>query len=210
MPLPKKYFKMYPGNLKAAWAAFRETERGGSKPVKLAKKTGKPARKHGGSKMAKAKKAAKKAAHKVRAGMETRPGKMLMAAGTMAAGGVATSFAVNKIPKVKDLSQTMKSGIQTGAGLAAVFLGKKRWIKGLGAGAFVAGIFGLTKSVLKLDPLAGPGAGAPTLAPSQMARLTRGEMNVPAAVRMNVPARVSMRGNPPIGGSRSGGWGSGW
>jgi len=163
--------------------------------------------------MAKRKKGgrARRALSSLRAGMDTRPGKVLMMAGTAAAGGVATSFAINKLPKVRDLSPGVKSAIQGGVGLAAVFLGRKKWIKGLGAGAAIAAVFGLTKSILKLDPLAGPGAGTPTLSPSQMARLTNGGMAVPVnQVRMNIPAAVSMRGGnrSPIGGWGSGGWGS--
>jgi len=213
--LPKAYFKRFPGNLKKAWAAYR-AEKGGKKKAAPAKKhhakkaSGKPARKQGGHKMAKAKKAAKRAGHALRAGMETRPGKVLMAAGTAAAGGVATSFVINKTPKIKDLSQGMKSALQGGAGLAAIVLGRKKWIKGMGAGAVIAAVFGLTKAVLKIDPLAGPSAGTPTLSPSQMRQLTGGQMNVPASVRMNVPARVSMGGRAPIGGWSSGGWGNAW
>lgn len=209
--LPKKYFKMFPGNLKRAWAKFK-ADKGGAKkaaPAPAKRKTGKPARKHGGAKMAKAKKAAKRAASAIRAGMDTRPGKVLAMAGTAAAGGVGTSLIINNVPKVKDMSQTTKSGIQVGAGLAAVFFGRKRWIKGLGAGAVIAGVFGLTKSVVKLNPLAGPGAGAPTLSPEQMRRLTSGGMSVPANVRMGVPANVRMNGAPSSGWG-SGGWGGGW
>lgn len=210
--LPKKYFKMFPGNLKRAWARYKADKGGGAKkaaPAPAKRKPGKPARKSGGAKMAKAKKAAKRAVSKIRAGMDTRPGKVLTMAGTAAAGGVGTSLIINNTPKVKDMSQTTKSLIQGGAGLAAIFLGRKRWIKGLGAGAVIAGVFGLTKSVVKLNPLAGPGAGTPTLSPEQMRRLTGGGMNVPAAVRMNVPASVRMRGNGS-GNWNAGGWGSGW
>jgi histidinol dehydrogenase len=207
--LPKKYFKMFPGKLKQAWAKYKADKRGGAKAQVVhhaKKKSGKPAGKRGGAKMAKTRKAVKRVAHKVRAGLETRPGKVLMMAGTAAAGGMATSFAINNIPKVKDMSQMSKAMIQGGAGLAAIVLGKKKWMKGLGSGAVIAAVFGISKSVLKLDPLAGPGAGAPTLSPAQLRRITG--MGVPAAVTMNVPANVSMRGNAPAWGSN--GWGSGW
>lgn len=222
--LPKKYFKMFPGNLKKGWAAFR-AERGVPK-----KKTGKKKKthatasvaKHGGGKMAKAKKkihhAAKGAARRFKAAAGTRPGQVLIMAGTAAAGGVATSFAINNIPKVKELSAMNKSLIQGGLGVAAImFGGKRKWVKGLGAGSVIAAVFGLSKSVLNLNPLAGPGAGSPTLSPSQMARLTG--MNVPANVRMNLPARVQMnaprndvrmRGNAPVSGWSQGGWGNNW
>lgn len=227
--LPKKYFKMFPGNLKKGWAAFRaergtpkKKKSGGKKHVAKKKTHAVTTAKHGGGKMAKAKKkiksAAKGAARRFKAAAGTRPGQVLIMAGTAAAGGVATSFAVNNIPKVKELSAMNKSLIQGGLGLAAVmFGGKRKWVKGLGAGSVIAAVFGLSKSVLNLNPLAGPGAGAPTLSPSQMARITG--MSVPANVRMNVPANVRMnaprndvrmRGNAPVSGWNQGGWGNNW
>jgi hypothetical protein len=229
--LPKKYFKMFPGNLKKGWAAFR-AERGTPKKKKSGakkkhvhhakKKThAVTTAKHGGGKMAKKKKSV---SHKVRragrrfaAAAGTRPGQVLIMAGTAAAGGVATSFAINNIPKVKELSAMNKSLIQGGLGIAAVlFGGKRKWVKGLGAGSVIAAVFGLSKSVLNLNPLAGPGAGSPTLSPSQMARITgmnapaNVRMNLPASVRMNTPANVRMRGNAPVSGWTQGGWGNNW
>jgi hypothetical protein len=147
---------------------------------------------------------------RARAAMDTRPGKVIGMAGMAAAGGAATSFIINKVPKVRDMSQGTKSAIQGAAGLAAIFLGKKKWIKGLGAGAVIAAAFGGVKAVLKLDPLAGPGAGRPTLSPSQMRRITGGGMNVPASVSMGVPSSVRMRGGSEGFGGGASGWGGGW
>jgi len=147
---------------------------------------------------------ARRAVSRVRAGLDTRPGKVLMMAGTAAAGGVATSFALNKTPKVKDLSAGMKSGLQIAAGLAGLWFLKPKWAKGLSAGSVIAGVMGGAKAVLKLEPLAGPGAGTPTLSADAMRRLTNGRMGVPAGnVRMGTPANVRMKG------SSSSGWGSG-
>lgn len=164
--------------------------------------------------MAKRRKKSRTVKHKVRragrkaaVAMGSKPVQVLMMAGTAAAGGVATSFIVNKTPKIKDMSQGTKSMIQGGLGLAAIFLGKKKWMKSLGAGSVIASVFGLSKALLKLDPLAGPSAGRPTLSPSQMNRLIRnGSMGLPANVRMGVPANVRM-GNSSVVPPRSGGWG---
>lgn len=223
--LPKKYFKQFPGQLKKAWAAFKK-DGGGKKAAKKAKK--KPAKrkpikakktyhnkvaksvsKKGASKMKK--KHHKKSHSKAKFGGQGgfAPLQVLTMAATAAAGGVATSFAVNKTPMVKDFGAGMKSGIQGAAGLAAIFFGRKRWLKSLGVGAVIASVFSASKNILKLDPLAGPGAGAPTLTADQMRRLLGGQMNMPSNVRMNVPAPVRMRGAPvmPFG---SGGWGNSW
>ncbi len=228
--LPKAYFKRFPGKLKQAWAAYRKEKGGGASKKKAAHKkrrrartvkaSGVPARKHkhGGVKMAKRRRKSRTVKHKVRragrrasVAMATKPIQMLTMAATAAAGGVATSFIVNKTPKIKEMSQGTKSAIQGGLGLAAIFFGKKKWIKSLGAGSVIASVFGLSKAILKLDPLAGPGSGRPTLSPSQVQRLIRtGSMGVPANVRapgMGLPASVRMGGNSSVIPSRSGGWG---
>lgn len=162
-----------------------------------------------GHKRAAVKHVAKRVRHHAKSAMSTRPGKILMAAGIAAAGGVVTSLAVNHTPKVKDMSQTSKALLQGGAGLLAVFFAPKAWMKALGGGAVLASAFGVSKSVLKLDPLAGPSAGAPTLPPDMMRRLAQGTgMGLPAKVSMRgmgLPARVRMNG--PVIPSRSGGWG---
>jgi hypothetical protein len=224
--LPKKYFKQFPGQLKKAWAAFRKD--GGKSKVsaksakKSSKKKPKKAKKSYHKQVAKsvAKKGVpkmKKKHHKKSHSAKSRfgsqagfaPVQVLTAAGMAAAGGVATSFLINKAPKVKELSVGFKSGIQGAAGLAAILFGKKKWMKSLGAGAVIAAVFSASKNILKLDPLAGPSAGAPTLTADQMRRLLGGQMNMPSNVRMNIPAPVRMRGAPvmPFG---SGGWSNSW
>jgi len=239
--LPKKYFKMFPGQLKKAWAKYKADK--GEKKAKPAKKekTSKPRKvkhkravvrdrvvvakvnnsqkltgKRKGSKMAKTKKTARKIGGKLKAGMNTKPGQLLTMAVIASAGGVATSLAINKTPKIKDLSQPTKSAIQAGLGLLAIFFGQKKLIKSMGAGAVIASVFALTKSITKIDPLAGPGSQTPTLSPAQMARLlsmnapASVRMNAPASVRMNAPASVSMGGTSPVKGWQQGGWGSNW
>jgi hypothetical protein len=231
--LPKKYFKKFPGQLKKAWAAYRADKGGKTKHKKAPKKKAHkkahkakktiyrvvakkhyakkaPSKERKGSTMAKHKKRYHKVKSAVSAGMGSRPGQILAAAGMAAAGGVVTSYAINSIPKVKDMSAITKSSAQLALGLAAIFLGKKKWIKGLGAGAAIAAVFGATKAILKVDPLAGP-SSTPTLSPAQMARLTSGKLAIPApVVRMNVPSAVSMRGRAPVSGWTSGGWGNNW
>jgi len=215
--LPSKYFKMHPGNLKKAWAAYR-ADRGGAKKaaprrkkkhtrarVKRRRKSSgspSPANNHGGDKMAKRKKrrgvaraksVARKGVRRLKELGSSRPGQVLISAAQAAVGGVATSFALNNIPKVKDMSTATKSGAQVALGLAGIFFGKNRWMKSLGAGSVIAGVFGITKEVLKLNPLAGPGPTMATLPPDVMRRLiNRGSMGLPARVRMGLPANVRM------------------
>lgn len=154
------------------------------------------AKKKKGSKHAAVKSVARKAYRRASAGLDTKPGKVLLAAGMAAAGGVVTSYAINNIPKVKDLSQNVKSGAQLAVGVAAIFFGRKKWIKSLGAGAVVAGVFGAVKSLSGINPLAGPSAGGQTLPAWQMQRLLNGRsMSAPvSSIRMSAPANVSMRG----------------
>lgn len=160
-----------------------------------------------GKKRAAVKHAVRHVGRKLRHAGETRPGKIIMHAGIMGATGVATSLVVNNVPKVKDLSAPWKGGIQATAGILAVFFGKKRWMKSAGAGAIVASVFSLARSIGKVDPLAGPGAGRPTLPPEVMQRLIRqGSMSMPAPVSMNRPANVTM--NRPANVTMRGG--SGW
>ena len=158
--LPKAYFKRYPGNLKRAWAAYR-SEHGGGKKTRAkrlkrhhaAKKSGKPARKHGGVKMAtKKRKGTRRAAvkHGVRrarrrvgVALASRPAQILMGAGVATAGALGTSFAINNIPKVMDYKPGTKSAIQVGIGLAAIFFVRHKAVKALGAGAVVAGVMGV-------------------------------------------------------------------
>jgi len=224
--LPKKYFKMFPGNLKKGWAEYRKDRGAGGSGAKRKKSRGKkrtraravkrksaglPAttanHKHGGRKMSKRRKAVRHVARRIKAGMGTKPGQVVMAAGMAAAGGVATSLVINNVPKVKDMGALAKSGMQGAAGLAAIFFGRKRWMKSLGSGAVIAAVFGASKELLKLNPLAGPSAGSPTLPRAELQRLIANGMGLPANVRMNRPAQVSMNGGRSYGGS---GWSSGW
>jgi len=224
--LPKKYFKQFPGQLKKAWKAYK-ADGGGAKvkktkaPKKAKKKAPTRAKKTYHKQTAKtakrkvhkmAKKHHKKTHSKKARGTGQSgfaPMQVITAAGMAAAGGVATSFAINKTPMVKDLSANLKAGIQGAAGVAAILFLRKRWMKSLGAGAVIAAVFSASKSILKLDPLAGPGAGAPTLTADQMRRLLGGQMNMPSNVRMNVPAPVRMRGGPVMP-FAPGGWGVSW
>jgi len=196
--LPKKYFKMFPGNLKRAWAKFKSDRGGSSGSAAPAKKKAKKSGGHSGT----TNKGGKMAKSKAKAAFGSKPVQLVIFAGQAAAGGVATSFALNKTPKVKDISAGMKAGAQVALGLAGLFFLKPRWTKGFSAGSVIAGVFGGTKALLKLDPLAGPGA----LPRSEMNRLTNGRMGIPAEVRMGIPAKVRM-GNSGGSGWGRGGWG---
>lgn len=219
--LPKSYFKRFPGNMKAAWKAFKK-ERGTAKAPRKQKRSRKRAapksrNKEGGAIMAKRKgrkraavrKVARRARRRIGAAMATKPGKLIVGAGIATAGGVASSFALNNIPKVKDMSAGTKVLAQLGIGLAAIMFGRKPWIKALGGGAVVAGAFGASKTFLNLNPLAGPGAGVSTLPPDVMRQLMRGRLGRPVgAVGMGRPVgQVAMRGRVPTmgGGSSYGG-----
>lgn len=210
MKLPKSFIKKFGGITKEAWAAFRKS-RGVKKHKAHAtgKKSGTPARSNnnsGGSKMAKKKghkrAAVKKAYHKVRAGMDTRPGKVITMAVTAAAGGVATSFIVNKAPVIKDQGRLTKSLVQGGLGLVAILFVRNRHVKSLGAGAVIASVMGAAKEMLKVEPLAGPG-GRRVLTPGEMARITGG-MNMPLPQGMNAPLNTAPAGS----GFNRGGFGS--
>lgn len=233
MKLPASFIKKY-GLTKRAWAEFRKSKGGAKRaaPKKhhkkkrrvsheaAAKKPGRSSGQHGG-KMAKkkrrvgrkAKVAVRRAGRRAKAAMGSRPGQILMMAGTATAGALGTSMAINavfnNIDSLKTKSAGWKSGAQFALGLLGVYFGKKRWIKNLGAGAVLGGVLGGVKSVTGVDPLAGPSAGRPTISPEQLRRLiaSGGRMNIPANVRtMNMPANVTMRG-PIIPGNRSKGFG---
>lgn len=201
--LPKSIIKKY-GITKKAWAVFRG-KGGGKKSAaapkhhkrrKVQKKSGTPKARsnNGGEIMAKRKRSrgrtrvkARRAFRKVRAGMDTRPGKVLTMALEATAGAVVTSLAVNKTPGVSSLGRIPKAGIQGVLGLAAIFLMRNKHVKAAGAGAVIAAVMTAAKEILKVEPLAGPGARP--LSPSELQRLSRG-MNMPLApnpARMNVP-----------------------
>lgn len=220
--LPKRFAKM---GFKKGWAAFRAG--GGARKKakakkhtrharpkrarKAAKKTRKPTGEHQekGVQMAKRRRKsvrgrARRAVRRVRAGMETRPGKVVTMALSAAAGGILTSLAVNNAPVIKDQSSMVKSGAQGALGLAAIMFVRNKHVKSLGAGAIIAGVMGLAKSMLKVEPLAGPSAGRRVLSPSEMSRITGGQMNIPLPGRMGVPL-ASAPGNA---GFNRGGFGS--
>jgi len=220
--LPKRFAKM---GFKKGWAAFRATMGGGRKKAKAkkhtrharpkraraAKRNRKPTGEHqekGVTKMAKRRKRsvrgrARRAVRRMRTGMESRPGKILTMAVSAAAGGVLTSLAVNNAPMIKDQNSTVKSAVQGAIGVGAIMFVRNRHVKSLGAGAVIAAVMGIAKSMLKVEPLAGPSAGRRTLSPSELNRITGGQMNIPLP-RMNVPL-ASAPGNA---GFNRGGFGS--
>lgn len=161
-----------------------------------------------GHRRAAVKRVAKSAYRRTRRALDTRPGKILMASAIATGGAVGTSFAINNIPKVKDLSAGMKSGIQIALGFAGIFLVRNKMVKAASAGSVIAGVMGGVKALTGINPMAGPSAGIPTLSQSQMQRLMQtGGMSLPVSrVRMNQPAMVRMRG-PFNGGSPSKGLG---
>lgn len=222
--LPKSIIKKF-GITKRAWAEFRKT-RGSkvSRPAKRAKRAkrrkssavtvesksgGHPAKhKHGGTKMAKRRKKsvrhrARRAGRRFGAAMGTKPGQVVVAAVTAAAGGVATSMIVNKAPVLKDQGRAAKALIQGGIGLAAILFIRNKHVKSLGAGAVIAAAMGVAREFLKVEPLAGPSAGSRTLTPSEMARVTGG-MNMPLPGGMNAPLGSA----PANSGFGRGGFGS--
>jgi hypothetical protein len=220
--LPKRFAKM---GFKKGWAAFRagggaskrtkakkHTRHARPKRARAAKKTRKPTGTHqekGVTKMAKRRRKsvrgrARRAVRRVRAGMETRPGKVVTMALSAAAGGILTSLAVNNAPVIKDQSSTVKSVAQGALGIAAIMFVRNKHVKSLGAGAVIAAVMGAAKSMLKVEPLAGPSAGRRVLSPSEMNRITGGQMNIPLPGRMGVPL-ASAPGNA---GFNRGGFGS--
>lgn len=162
MALPKKYFKMFPGNLKKAWAAYRrdtgkrKTAAKATKRSPAKKSTSKGARRMPTKKRATA--AARKVATKIRyRTKEIKPFDMMITALIAAGGGIVSSMVVNKTPGVKTLHPLAKSGAQIGTGLAVLYFGPKKYkiVKALGAGAFTAGVFGGAAKLTKQDVLAG-------------------------------------------------------
>lgn len=146
--------------------------------------------------------AVRRAARRVGAAMDTRPGKVVTMAVVATGGAVASSFVVNKTPLLKDQNRTVKALLQGGLGLAAIFFVRNRHVKALGAGAVIAAAMGAAKELLKVEPLAGPG-GRRTLTPSEMARITGG-MNMPLPGGMNAPMSTA----PGNAGFNRGGFGS--
>ncbi len=208
--LPKSIIAKY-GITKKAWQVFRGTKKGKARAKAAPKKHTRHARPKkararksvrrpsgeiqtkGVHKMARKRKRgglrrrARRVVGRVRAGMDTRPGKMLAMAAEATGGAILSSMIVNKAPMIKDQTTTAKSLLQGGIGLAAVMLVKNRHVKSLGAGAIIAAVMGVARDVLKVNPLSGPSAGSARLSPSEMARLTNGQMGLPLRDRMGVP-----------------------
>jgi len=158
MALPKKYFKMFPGNLKKAWAKYnadKKSRSGGStskKKNKTSTKKGAPVSKK------KYKQAAKKVATKIKyRTKELKPIELLIRSLIATAGGATSSLIVNKTPFVKGLNPLLKSGAQMAVGFSSLYFIPKKWaaLKFLGVGSFTAGTFGLFQKLTKLEVLAG-------------------------------------------------------
>lgn len=205
MGLPKWIIKKY-GITKKAWAVFRSGAKSTGGTKKSKKSGGHSGSTNKGGKMAKARKSAGK---KLKAAMATRPGKVVMFAATAAAGGVGSALVVNKTPMLRDWPANGKAATQVGIGIGGIFLGRRKFriMQPLGVGAVVFGIGALVKSLLKLDPMAGPSNNRPVLTREEMARLTggNGRMGIPGNVRMGKPANVAMGG---MGGGS--GWNPSW
>jgi len=194
--LPSAIIKKY-GMTKKAWAVYRALK--GKKKARRVKRVKvEKARRVAAPKpkeekpMAKRKRGVRRTARRVarraKAAMDTRPGKVVVAAFEAAAGAVGTSLIVNKTPVIRDQGRMVKSGAQGAVGLAAIMFVRNKHVKALGAGAVIAAAMGLVRELFKVEPMAGPSAGSRTLTPSEMARLTSGQMNLP----LNADGRMSM------------------
>jgi len=202
--LPKSIIAKY-GITKKAWQVFRGKKKSGGKPKKHHRHA-RPKRAHhkrtrkatgetqerGVVTMSKRRKRSvrhrvRRAGRRIKTGMETRPGKILMAAGEGAVGGILSSLAVNKLPVISGQSRMIKGAVQVAAGVGAVMFIRNRHVKAAGAGSLLVGLLSIAKDLLKIDPLAGPSMGSRTLTPSEMQRLTRGQMGIPLPGAMGVP-----------------------
>jgi len=163
MALPKKYFKMFPGNLKRAWAKYRADlkARGSAKKKKVSNS--------GGSQMATRRRRAKRVVRRASSRAATRvryrtrelkPAQMLVAALIAAGGGLGSTLVVNNTPVVKGLDPKLKSLSQIAAGVLALYMLpiKHKVVKAAGAGAVTAGVFGLVQKLSNMDVLAGESA----------------------------------------------------
>lgn len=215
--LPKAIIAKY-GITKKAWAVFRG-KKSGAKPAKKHKHKRKHAHKRTrkvtgetperGVVMAKRRKKSvrhrvRRASRRIKQGMGSRPGQILTMAAEGAAGGIASSMAVNKLPFISGQSRMVKGLVQGAAGVAAIMFVRNKHVKSLGAGAVVVGLLAIAKDLFKVDPLAGPSMGSRTLSPSEMQRLTSGQMAMPIPGRMGVPIGTA----PANAGFGRGGFGS--
>ena len=202
--LPKSIIAKY-GITKKAWQVFRASK-GGAKAApkrkhkhkrkhahKRARKVTGETQQRGVVTMAKRRKRSvrhrvRRASRRIKSSMGTRPGQIVMAAGETAVGGIVSSLAVNKLPLISGQSRMVKGLAQSALGLSAIMFIRNRHAKTLGAGSLVVGLLSIAKDLFKVDPLAGPSMGARTLSPSEMQRLTRGQMGIPLpAGTMGVP-----------------------
>lgn len=206
MALPKSYFKRFPGDLKAAWAAYRR-DSGKSKSDSSAKKKTKSK----GAAVATAKNKAKKAYSKAKKIASTKPVQLALQAGLATVGGVATSTILNKTPVIRDMDKGIKSGAQLVLGLGGIFFFKNRFLQSLSAGSLVAGVFGLSKNYLKLDPLASGGRRMTDAEVQQIQRMIPQLRNQSMGMPADVSGRNRGMGMPSevlAGGSR--GWSTSW
>ena len=152
------------------------------------------AKRHKGSRRARAKKALHHVRRHAGKAMGSRPGQIVVGALEMAAGGVVSSMAVNKLPMISTQSKTVKILAQAGIGAALVFFVRNRHVKSAGAGAVIAAAMGAAKNFLNLEPLAGPSIGSRTLNPTELQRIASGQMSMPSPVQMKMPSPVQMNG----------------
>lgn len=214
--LPKSIIKKW-GITKRAWAEYRKSK-GGKSPRKkkhhaakhrhVAKKSGEVSRSqtNGGKKMAKRKHkvrhSVRRAGRRLRIAAGSGPVQTLTMAGIATVGGVVSAYGVNAVASKSDANT--KALIQGGIGLGLVMFVKNRHIKSLGAGAVIAGLMGLAKSTMNLSALAGPSAGSRTLTPSELRRVTGGQMSMPLPGTMHIPLGSA----PANAGFNRGGFGS--
>jgi len=153
--LPSKYAKM---GFKKGWREFKKSK-GVKKTVRTVRKTASRAVAKTKTGVRKVKKSALPISKEVLSGAITT--------GTI----LGSNFAINKIPKLKDLEPKYKAGIQIGAGALLAGMSKKKHWKLAGAGMVVAGLLNMSKNVPALESLSGA-EDSPTLTPNEMAMLT--------------------------------------
>lgn len=208
MKLPKSYIKRFGGITKAAWAAFRK-EKGGNKPQKKVSSQSAPKGAKGGSmakkkgtKRAKAKALAASGYRRARAAAESKPGKVVIATAEAGGGAIVLSQIANRAPFISTLNRPAKALVLGGVGIGGLVLLRKykhaRMI--VGAGGILAAMLTLAKEYMKVEPMAGNGGRA--LTPTEFQALRSGQMNMPLAARMNMPASQA-----PVNAGFGGGFG---
>lgn len=215
--LPKSFIKKF-GVTKKAWAEFRKSrkgsgssrkeEKGAASMPKKKKATGTPRKRR-------VRAAARVARRKVGAAMDTRPGKVVLFAAEAAGGAIISTQIVNRAPIVKGYGGGAKALIQAGLGLGGLVLFRRnRHLRAASAGAIIASMLTGAKTVLKLEPLSGPGPGARTLSPAQMRQISSMGMpvNYPGKLGMPVdyPGRLGDPYAPALDAGGTGGWSMGF